>query len=191
VYTQKVAKNMDIFDNKILCNECGKEMKNVLISKNGFNLRAVKCEKCSKIIIHPNDKTEYEEFMRLKNKEYEVKMRMVGNSYAVSIPREIVSFMQDQENMMNNMVKMCFEEAGKISLKFNTPGADEENAAPLGVPALKGANARILKSKEVKIIKNGKVFHIKQVSDSVNPQNNKKVILRDDKLNEDEENNGR
>jgi len=169
VYTQKVYNMADIFDNKILCNECGKEMKNVLISKNGFNLRAVKCEKCNRIIVHPADKTEYEEFMRLKNKEYEVKMRMVGNSYAVSIPREIVSFMQDQESMMNNMVKMCFEEAGKISLTFNTPEADAENQ-----------NARVLKSKEVKIIKNGKVFHVKQFADSANPQNNKKVVLRND-----------
>ena len=37
----------DIFDNKILCNECEKVMKPELISKNGFNLRVVKCEKCN------------------------------------------------------------------------------------------------------------------------------------------------
>jgi len=163
----------DIFDNKILCNKCEKVMKPTLISKNGFNLRAMKCEKCGEIIVHPADKQEYEEFMRLKNKEYEVKMRMVGNSYAVSIPREIVSFMQEQDNMINNMVKLCFAEPGKISMMFNTPEANE--------------NARTVSAKEVKIIKNGKVFHVKQVTDSANPQNNKKVIIRND-LKEQKEN---
>ena len=148
-------------------------MKPVLISKNGFNLRAMKCEKCSEIIVHPADKQEYDEFMRLKNKEYEVKMRMVGNSYAVSIPREIVSFMQDQESMINNMVKLCFSEPGKISMMFNTPEANE--------------NARTVSAKEVKIIKNGKVFHVKQVIDSANPQNNKKVVIRNDLKEQKEE----
>jgi hypothetical protein len=161
---------VDIFDNTILCKNCKKEMKPQLISKNGFNLRAVKCEKCGETIVHPADKREFEEFMRLKQKEFEVKMRMVGNSYAVSIPREIVDFMREQENMINNMVKLSFQEAGRLSLSFNTP---EENA-------------RTVSAKEVKIIRNGKVFHAKQISDSANPKNNKKVILRNE-LNDDEE----
>jgi hypothetical protein len=161
---------VDIFDNKILCNNCEKVMKPSLVSKNGFNLRIMKCEKCGETIVHPSDKQEYEEFMRLKNKEYEVKMRMVGNSYAVSIPREIVDFMQDQENMMNNMVKMCFLQPGRISMSFNTPQE----------------NSRIVSSKEVKIIKNGKVFHARKISDSANPEKTKTQVLRND-LNEDNE----
>jgi hypothetical protein len=96
-------------------------------------------------------------------------MRMVGNSYAVSIPREIVDFMKDQENMINDMVRLSFEEAGRLSLSFNTP---------------EQGNSRTISAKEVKIIKNGKVFHVKQVSDSANPQNNKKMIIRND-LKED------
>jgi hypothetical protein len=162
----------DIFDNKILCNNCEKVMKSVLISKNGFNLRAVKCEKCGETIVHPADKTEYEDFVRLKQKDFEVKMRMVGNSYAVSIPREIVDFMKEQESMINNMVKLNFEEAGRLSLMFNTPEMKE--------------NSRMVSSKELKIVKNGKVFHAKQISDSANPKNNRKLILRDE-LNEKEE----
>ena len=46
-------------------------------------------------------------------------MRIVGNSYAVSIPKEIVSFMQEKEKVFNDMVKLCFEESGKLSLTFN------------------------------------------------------------------------
>ena len=62
---------MDIFENSILCKQCKKVMKPVLISKNGFNLRTIRCEKCNEIIVHPADKAEYDEFMRLKNKEFE------------------------------------------------------------------------------------------------------------------------
>jgi len=157
---------MDIFDNTILCSKCDERMKPVLITKNGFNLRTVKCENCGKSIIHPEDKKEYEEFIRLKQKEYNVKMRMVGNSYAVSIPREIVDFMQEQESLMNNMVKLCFEEAGRISLDFDS-GSEQQKS-------------RIVKSEEVRVVKNGKpVYHIRKVSDSANPEKNKTKIFKE------------
>jgi len=45
-------------------------------------------------------------------------MRIVGNSYAVSIPKEIVLFMHEQEKLMNDMVRLCFEESGRLSLTF-------------------------------------------------------------------------
>ena len=45
-------------------------------------------------------------------------MRLVGNSYAVSIPKEIVSFMNNQKKMMDEMVKLCFEDFGRLSLNF-------------------------------------------------------------------------
>jgi len=136
-------------------------MKPNLITRNGFNLRTVKCENCGKSVIHPEDKREYEEFIRLKQKEYNVKMRMVGNSYAVSIPREIVDFMQEQESMMNNMVKLCFEEAGRISLDFDSN------------------NSRVISSEEVSVVKNGKpVYHVKKISDSANPEKNKTKVYK-------------
>ena len=46
-------------------------------------------------------------------------MRLVGNSYAVSIPKEIVSFIREQEKIMNDMVRLCFEDFGRLSLDFN------------------------------------------------------------------------
>ena len=76
------------------------------------------CPKCNEKIIHPADQAEYEKFINLKNKEFHVKMRLVGNSYAVSIPKEIVSFMREQERIMNDMVRLCFEDIGKLSLNF-------------------------------------------------------------------------
>jgi hypothetical protein len=143
-------------------------MVNSLISKNGFNLRIKKCDKCSEILIHPEDRLEYENFMRLKKKEFEVKMRMVGNSYAVSIPREIVDFMKDQERMVNDMVRLSFEDFGKVSLMFNR--SEDE------------ADSRIVKAREVKIIKNNKpILHARQFSDSAHPERNRTQIIKKEK----------
>ena len=169
----------DVFENKILCKKCSRPMKNILVNRNGFNLRAVKCEKCNELLIHPADKQEYDEFMRLKQKEFNVKMRMVGNSYAVSIPREIVDFMHEQENIMNNMVRMCFEDAGRISLKFNTPGNenDFENEG-------ENNKSRVVSAKEVRIVKNGKpVLHARKFYDSSHPERNQTKIFKAQKEN--------
>ena len=108
----------DIFDNKILCKKCNTQMKKAKVVKNGFLFRAVICPKCNEKIFHPVDEQEYNKFINLKNKDFKVKMRLVGNSYAVSIPKEIVSFMKEQEKIMDDMVKLCFEDIGKLSLNF-------------------------------------------------------------------------
>jgi len=109
----------DIFDNTILCKNCDIKMQKGKLVKNGFLLRAMICPKCSEQIIHPVDLQDFNKFISLKNKEFKVKMRLVGNSYAVSIPKEIVSFMQEQEKMFDDMVRLCFEESGRLSLNFD------------------------------------------------------------------------
>jgi len=111
----------DVFDNKILCKKCEKPMKKAQLIKNGFSLRVQVCEKCGEKVLHPVDAHEYSRFMNLKNKTFKVKLRLVGNSYAVSIPKEIVSFMREQENAFkefDNMVKLCFDQVGKLTLDF-------------------------------------------------------------------------
>jgi hypothetical protein len=155
----------DIFDNKILCNNCNVEMNKVSIAKNGFLLRAVVCPQCKDKIIHPHDAEEYNKFMDLKNKEFNVKMRMVGNSYAVSIPKEIVSFMNAQKNMMNEMVRLCFEDMGRVSLNFENDMHPE--------------NGRVVSAREIKVVKNNQpVLHVKQFADSADPKNNKTQIFK-------------
>lgn len=170
----------DLFDNTILCNKCEKKMERVLVSKNGFNLRAVRCPKCGGIIVHPADEKEFNEFMKLKNKEFEVKMRMVGNSYAVSIPKEIVQFMREQEKMMNDMVRLSFDNAHRVSLMF---GQEEV------VKEVRDANGRVVRAREVRVMKDNKpVFHAKQISDSANPKNNKTIIKQEKDLEEEGKN---
>ena len=109
----------DIFDNTILCKKCDSKMQKAKIVKKGFLFRAMICPKCNEKLIHPVDEQEYNKFINLKNKEFKVKMRIVGNSHTISIPKEIVSFMAEQEKIMDNMVKLCFEEMGRLSLNFN------------------------------------------------------------------------
>ena len=110
---------MDIFNNTILCNKCDSKMQRREVVKNGFLLRIMLCPNCREKIVHPVDEVEYNKFINLKNKEFKVKMRIVGNSHTVSIPKEIVSFMRAQEKMIDDMVNLCFEESGRLSLNFN------------------------------------------------------------------------
>lgn len=117
-YTRQKQNMADIFDNTILCKNCNKKMQKAQVSKNGFLLRSMICPDCNDKIIHPVDEQEYNRYINLKNREFRVKMRLVGNSYAVSIPKEIVSFMRAHEKMMDDMVRLCFEEAGRVSLNF-------------------------------------------------------------------------
>lgn len=123
----------DIFSNTILCGKCNTKMDRVQAMRNGFVLRAVSCPKCGSKIIHPKDEQEYNEFVNLKKKEFCVKMRFVGNSYAVSIPREIVNFIKDQEKIMDDMVKLCLEDFGRVRLEFGNG-----NSKPVHIERING-----------------------------------------------------
>jgi hypothetical protein len=113
----------DIFDNKIICKNCNTVMEKTIVNKNGLELRAVECKKCGDKIIHPADLNSLEHFKDLKGKTFEVKLRMVGNSHAISIPKEIVEFMNERhreaKRQMDEMVKLCFEDFGRLSLIFD------------------------------------------------------------------------
>ncbi|MEW6063325.1 MAG: hypothetical protein AB1571_03075 [Nanoarchaeota archaeon] len=115
----------DIFENVVLCSKCNVKTKKISIDRDGFKIRTLECPNCGKRIYHPLDLQEYENFNKLKNREFTVKLRMVGNSYAVSIPREIIDFQEEMEReiqkefeKMNKIVKMCLEQPGKLSLFF-------------------------------------------------------------------------
>ena len=113
---------MDIFDQTILCKKCEKKMKPAKMIRSGFELRAMFCDKCGSKIVHPADEAEYNKFLDLKNKSFKVKLRLVGNSYAVSIPKEIVDFIKEQERVFDDMVKLAFDDAKKLKLMFGKGG---------------------------------------------------------------------
>jgi DNA-directed RNA polymerase subunit RPC12/RpoP len=133
---------MDLFDNTVLCKNCGKKMKPVQVIKEGFRMRALKCPSCSNLILHPADLDEFNRFKQLRGRQFQVKLRIVGNSYTVSIPRELVNFMKEeetearpeknihqtmQEHMkkqmqeMEQFVTLAMEQSNKIGLMFNLP----------------------------------------------------------------------
>ncbi len=117
----------DIFDTAISCKRCNRAMEQAIVNRQGFELRAVKCPKCGDTIIHPADLNGLEHFNNLKGKEFNVKLRMVGNSHAISIPKEMIDFMEDQHKMMkkrmDDMVRLCMQDFDTISLRF---GEDEQ-----------------------------------------------------------------
>jgi hypothetical protein len=126
----------DIFDAKIMCKDCGVQMKPRVLEREGLELRAVECPKCKDRIIHPADVNCLNHFNDLKGKTFNVKLRMVGNSHAVSIPKEIVDLMNEQHKIMNErhsrmsgsfdeMVRLAFEDFGKLSLNFFGEEEDE------------------------------------------------------------------
>jgi hypothetical protein len=119
----------DIFDAKILCKNCNLVMKPQVLEKEGLQLRAVECPKCKDKIVHPADLNCFEHYNNVKDKTFNVKLRMVGNSHTVSIPKEIVDLINEQHRLMNDqhrriskemneMVKMAFEDFGKLRLSF-------------------------------------------------------------------------
>jgi len=113
----------DIFDTKILCKKCNLEMKPAIVERNGLQLRAVKCIKCGDKIIHPADLNNMERFNDLKGKRFNVKLRMVGNSHAISIPKEIIDFMngmhRQMRRSMDDMVRLRFEDFDRLGLDFS------------------------------------------------------------------------
>ncbi|MDD5651007.1 MAG: hypothetical protein PHF86_11415 [Candidatus Nanoarchaeia archaeon] len=129
----------DIFDSKVLCDKCNTLTNKKTMIKDGFNIRILECPKCGNIIYHPVDVEKYNEFDRVKKKQFNVKLRMVGNSYTISIPKEMINLLEEEkeeqdpfqqihkkmtEDMerMNRIVTLAFEQANRISLNFGPDG---------------------------------------------------------------------
>lgn len=108
----------DIFETTMVCDSCNKKTSKIRVLKDGFALRAWECKNCNKRFFHPLDKQEYEEFVKLKNKVFKVKLRLVGNSYAVSIPREIIDFEEEFHRELKELINISMDEPGKLSLFF-------------------------------------------------------------------------
>lgn len=112
----------DIFDAEIRCNSCNLKTNKNSILKEGFSLRYSECPKCKEKWYHPSDIKDYEEFRKLKEREFHVKLRMVGNSFSVTIPKEIIEFEEQfnrMEREMDKIMKLCLDKPGRLSLQFS------------------------------------------------------------------------
>ena len=111
----------DIFENRMVCEACNQETRKITLTKNGFQLRSWQCPSCKQAWAHPADQAEYDRFMELRSRRFNVKLRMVGNSYTISIPREIIDFENEmrQEMMdMEKIISLFLEEPEKLSIYF-------------------------------------------------------------------------
>jgi len=119
----------DIFDTTILCKDCNVKMQSTIVNRQGFELRAVKCPRCKDVIVHPADANGLQHFNDLKGKTFSVKLRVVGNSHAISIPKEIIDFMEEQHKTMrkrmDDMVRLCFEDFDRLSVRFGDELGEE------------------------------------------------------------------
>tara|TARA_Y100000310_G_scaffold289340_1_gene315677 strand:+ start:246 stop:632 length:387 start_codon:yes stop_codon:yes gene_type:complete len=106
-------------DADIICKKCNEKTEKTIINKTGFNLRAWKCNSCNDEIVHPVDLEEYNKFKTMREKTYSVKLRLVGNSYAVSIPREIIDFQESLLHEIDEMIKISFDSPERLSLCFS------------------------------------------------------------------------
>tara|TARA_Y100000310_G_scaffold337225_1_gene423780 strand:- start:374 stop:733 length:360 start_codon:yes stop_codon:yes gene_type:complete len=112
----------DIYNAIVLCPTCKSQTEKTTQIKNGFHIRSLTCKTCKKTYHHPTDLKRYKDYQKLKEKEFTVKLRMVGNSHTISIPREIIQFeerFKKLEKEMDDFIKLSLDEPGKITLFFN------------------------------------------------------------------------
>ena len=108
----------DVFEAIVLCEGCNEKTIKDQLVKDGFEIRFWECPKCNKQWYHPADMEEYKNFEKIKNKRYEVKLRYIGNSYAISIPREIIDFEEEMQKELSEMIQLSLEEPEKLSIYF-------------------------------------------------------------------------
>lgn len=165
----------DLFDHTVLCSKCSKKMKKLLVERSGFRMRALECPECGQRTYHPSDIEEFNKYSQLQKQNFQVKLRRVGNSYTVSIPKELIDFFEDferpemdihktmKEDMerMNRMVTLALEHANKLSLSFGKGNYDrtreinkngmhgmvreKSETKPLNIPGGKGFVSRKMK----------------------------------------------
>ena len=106
----------DIYDAIVVCDICQGNTQKGNIHKDGFLIRNWECFGCHKQWYHPLDLENYRLYTELKKKEFQVKLRSVGNSWIVSIPKEIIRF---EEIQTTKIVNLHLDQPGKVVLRFS------------------------------------------------------------------------
>ena len=114
---------MDLLENAdVLCKKCKAPMERGINLKDGFRLRVFQCPSCKARYFHPNDSEQYEQYQKLKEKQYHMKLRLVGNSFCISIPREILRFNHVQED---SIVALSMDDPEHMRIIFKSVRREE------------------------------------------------------------------
>lgn len=109
---------MDLLDNTdVLCKKCKAPMERGIAIKDGFKLRVFQCPTCKARYFHPTDIDNYDQFRKLKEKEYHMKLRLIGNSFCISIPKELVRFNNIKED---SIVALSMDDAEHMRIIFRS-----------------------------------------------------------------------
>ncbi len=100
----------------MFCKICNETTFKSNITREGFKIRTWECPKCGKIWHHPLDTNDYLQFNKLRNKEFKIKLRKVGNSYTATIPNEIIEF--EGVKKPGRILNLRLEKAKKIGIEF-------------------------------------------------------------------------
>jgi len=109
----------DLFNTTILCSQCNRPTEKLITLIDNFQLRKWVCKFCDKEWPHPEDIEKYNNFKNLKERKFQVKLRKVGNSHTISIPKEIIAFEGVFEKTLNELIDLNLEEPGKLSIYFS------------------------------------------------------------------------
>jgi len=62
----------DLAESSIFCEKCNRKAQKGEIFREGFRIRIWQCPNCKEVWYHPLDLNEYEQFKKLRNREFQV-----------------------------------------------------------------------------------------------------------------------
>ena len=84
------AKQVDINRWEEIPCECGGMAGKSTVNYKGYEVRGWTCKKCKKEYIHPEDSLKISKLEALKKNGIKVKVRTVGQSLVITLPKELV-----------------------------------------------------------------------------------------------------
>ncbi|MBI5798227.1 hypothetical protein HZA98_04985 [Candidatus Woesearchaeota archaeon] len=117
MYIHKRYTMKDIYEAELLCEHCRKATHKSLVHKEGFPIRSWHCLHCNQQWFHPGDLENFKAYQHLRERSFHVKMREVGNSWIISIPKEIVHFQELQD--AEKIVQIHIDEPGRVIISFS------------------------------------------------------------------------
>ena len=110
------AKQVDINRWEEIPCECGGMASRSTVKYKDYKLRGWVCKKCKKEYIHPEDSLKISKLVALKKSRVKVKIRTVGQSLVITLPKKIAELYDLQKG---ESVELSPETLKKIEIEFD------------------------------------------------------------------------